>query len=88
MRPSGGHLERATLETSDVSAADSAPPLDEANRELLTRYVEAFERYDMETLTSVIHEDATQSMPPYELWLSGREDILRFWVGPGAGCRG
>jgi RNA polymerase sigma-70 factor (ECF subfamily) len=27
-------------------------------------------------------------MPPYELWLSGREDILRWWVGPGAGCRG
>ncbi|MDQ2910168.1 MAG: sigma-70 family RNA polymerase sigma factor, partial [Actinomycetota bacterium] len=79
---------RATLEASNVSASDPAPSLDEPDRELLARYVEAFERYDMEALTSLIHEDATQSMPPYELWLSGRDDILRWWVGPGAGCRG
>jgi len=79
---------RATLEASDVSAADQGPALDESDRQLLARYVEAFERYDMEALTSLIHEDATQSMPPYELWLSGRQDILDFWVGHGAGCRG
>jgi RNA polymerase sigma-70 factor (ECF subfamily) len=79
---------RATLEASDVTASDPAPSLEAPDRELLARYVEAFERYDMDALTSLIHEDATQSMPPYELWLSGRDDILRFWVGPGAGCRG
>jgi RNA polymerase sigma-70 factor, ECF subfamily len=79
---------RATLEASEVSSADPAPAMDEAQRELLGRYVEAFERYDMDALTSLIQEDATQSMPPYELWLSGRENILRWWVGPGAGCRG
>jgi RNA polymerase sigma-70 factor, ECF subfamily len=62
--------------------------MDESQRELLMRYVEAFERYDMDALTSLIQEDATQSMPPYELWLNGRENILRWWVGPGAGCRG
>jgi RNA polymerase sigma-70 factor (ECF subfamily) len=39
-------------------------------------------------LTSLIHEDATQSMPPYDLWLRGRDDIFRWWVGPGAACRG
>ncbi len=55
---------------------------------LLERYVTAFERYDMETLTALIHEDATQSMPPYDLWLAGRDDILAWWVGPGNGCRG
>src|SRR3990172_4098731 len=69
---------RATLEVSDVSATDPAPALGEGDRELLGRYVEAFERYDMEALTSLIREDATQSMPPYELWLSGRADILRW----------
>ena len=79
---------RATLEAGKVSAADPAPPLDKSDRALLARYVEAFERYDMEALTSLIQEDATQSMPPYDLWLSGRDDILRWWVGPGAGCRG
>ncbi len=79
---------RATLDASGVSASDPAPSLDGPDSELLARYVEAFERYDMEALTSLIHEDATQSMPPYELWLSGRNDILSWWVGQGAGCRG
>ena len=78
---------RASLQAADVAdAGDGA--LSEHDRELLARYVDAFERYDMDALTALIQEDATQSMPPYELWLSGREDILRWWVGPGAGCRG
>jgi RNA polymerase sigma-70 factor, ECF subfamily len=41
----------------------------------------------MEALTALIHEDATQSMPPYDLWLRGRDDILAWWFGPGATCR-
>ena len=79
---------RATLETSDVSAADTSPSVDGADAELLARYVAAFEAYDMDALTSLIHEDATQSMPPFDLWLRGRDDILAWWVGPGGGCRG
>jgi len=78
---------RATLDTAAVADAGRGV-LSEHDRELLARYVDAFQRYDMEALTSLIHEDATQSMPPYELWLSGREDILAWWVGLGAGCRG
>ena len=42
----------------------------------------------MDELTSLIREDATQSMPPFDLWLSGRDDILTWWFGPGIGCRG
>ncbi len=80
---------RVTLAESELSPSDVQPSsLDEGDRELLARYVEAFERYDMQALTSLIREDATQSMPPFELWLRGREDILRWWVGPGAACRG
>jgi RNA polymerase sigma-70 factor (ECF subfamily) len=80
---------RATLEQSGVSSADPAPTeLDDETRELLARYVEAFERYDMDELTALIQEDATQSMPPFELWLRGREGILSWWTGPGGGCRG
>src|SRR2546426_6447009 len=78
---------RATLAASDVSAPGPSG-LSEADRALLDRYVDAFERYDMEALTSLIHEDATQSMPPYDLWLRGRGDILEWWLGPGIGCRG
>jgi RNA polymerase sigma-70 factor (ECF subfamily) len=79
---------RTTLEASDVTAERTTPSVDAADADLLARYVEAFERYDMDALTSLIHEDATQSMPPYDLWLAGRDDILAWWVGPGAGCRG
>jgi RNA polymerase sigma-70 factor (ECF subfamily) len=79
---------RATIEASNLSAAETSPSVDGADAELLARYVRAFEQYDMDALTSLIQEDATQSMPPYDLWLSGRDDILRWWVGPGAGCRG
>jgi RNA polymerase sigma-70 factor (ECF subfamily) len=79
---------RATLETSKTSVKTTAPSVDQADEELLARYVDAFERYDMDELTKLIHEDATQSMPPYDLWLSGRDDIFTWWVGPGAGCRG
>jgi len=79
---------RGTLEASGLSSGDAMPAMDDAQRDLLARYVEAFERYDMDALTALIQEDATQSMPPYELWLRGREHILRWWVGPGARCRG
>jgi RNA polymerase sigma-70 factor (ECF subfamily) len=79
---------RATLEASDVTAGGVTPSVDAADAELLARYVEAFEHYDMDALTSLIREDASQSMPPYELWLRGRDDILSFWIGPGKQCRG
>jgi RNA polymerase sigma-70 factor (ECF subfamily) len=44
--------------------------------------------YDMDALTALIQEDATQSMPPFDLWLRGRDDILTWWFGPGLGCQG
>jgi RNA polymerase sigma-70 factor, ECF subfamily len=77
---------RATLDATEIKGEE--PPLDEGDRELLARYVKAFEAYDIEALTSLLHEDATQSMPPYDLWLHGRDDIFTWWFGPGIGCRG
>jgi RNA polymerase sigma-70 factor (ECF subfamily) len=78
---------RATLEASNLTATDTAPSVDQADADLLARYVAAFESYDMDALTALIHEDATQSMPPYDLWLTGRDDILTWWFGPGLSCR-
>lgn len=75
------------MRRSDVSA-DGPASVDVADAELLARYVDAFERYDMDALTDLIHEDATQSMPPYDLWLRGRDHIFTWWVGPGIGCKG
>ena len=78
---------RATLEATELTT-DAPLSVAAADAELLERYVQAFERYDMEALTALVHEDATQSMPPYDLWLTGRDDIFRWWYGPGIGCQG
>jgi len=79
---------RATLADSDVSASDPVQPMDPEQRALLARYVQAFEQYDLDSLVSLLHKDATWSMPPYELWLRRHDDIRRWCLGPGAGCRG
>ena len=76
---------RATLATADIAAPGE---LDEEARGLLERYVSAFEAYDIDRLTELLHEDAVQSMPPYSLWLQGRDDIFTWWFGPGIGCKG
>jgi RNA polymerase sigma-70 factor, ECF subfamily len=77
---------RATLATVDLTSVGD--PLDEVDVDLLERYLDAFERYDMTALTALLREDAVMSMPPYELWLQGKDDVLRWLTGPGAGCRG
>ena len=79
---------RSTLEASDVEDTDYFQPMDDDQRALLARYVDAFERYDLDSLTSLLHEDATWSMPPYALWLQTHDDIRRWCLGPGIGCRG
>jgi RNA polymerase sigma-70 factor (ECF subfamily) len=79
---------RATLEGAGVDTGDPVPEMDTEQRELLARYVEAFQAYDIDRLTAVIREDAIQSMPPFDLWLEGREDIFTWFYGPGIGCRG
>jgi RNA polymerase sigma-70 factor, ECF subfamily len=79
---------RSTLAARADAGSEQVDEVDESHGELLARYVDAFQRYDIDSLTALIREDATQSMPPYEMWLEGRADILRWWTGPGAGCRG
>jgi RNA polymerase sigma-70 factor (ECF subfamily) len=83
-------LQRARATLAAVPADDTEPhrPMDDEQRMLLSRYVEAFESYDLDALTSLLHEDATWSMPPYELWLRTHLDIRRWCLGPGIGCRG
>jgi RNA polymerase sigma-70 factor, ECF subfamily len=79
---------RATLESIPVDDAETLRPANDEQRALLDRYVDAFERYDMESLTSLLREDATWSMPPYEMWLQTHDDIRAWCLGPGIGCRG
>lgn len=79
---------RATIAAHEVSDSDAYQPMDAGQRELLARYVDAFERYDLDALTALLAEDAIQSMPPYDLWLQGHEEIRGWLAGPGAGCQG
>jgi RNA polymerase sigma-70 factor, ECF subfamily len=79
---------RATLAKTNADGASMVQPLSATDRSMLERYVAAFEAYDVKALTELIREDAQQSMPPFDMWLSGREDILSWWFGPGIGCEG
>jgi RNA polymerase sigma-70 factor (ECF subfamily) len=79
---------RATLAQHQTRDTEVLDELDEGQRELLDRFVDAFERYDMDLFASLLHEDAIQSMPPYELWLQGRDEVIGWMLGPGAECRG
>src|SRR5438874_6478094 len=78
---------RATMAERELDDTDVRSE-DAEQQELLARYVDAFERYDIESLVALLREDAVMTMPPFDLWLHGRDDILTWWFGPGIGCRG
>ncbi len=80
---------RATLAERRISLETVEPgPLDEGTEALIARYVDAFERYDMDALTALLQEDASWNMPPYDLWLQTHDDIRAWCLGPGIGCEG
>jgi len=78
---------RATLAALELDMG-GAPAVGSEQEELMTRYVDAFERYDITSLVALLHEDATFSMPPFPLWLRGPEEVSRFMLGQGIHCRG
>jgi RNA polymerase sigma-70 factor, ECF subfamily len=78
---------RATLAEHQLDAGAPAE-IDDEHRELVARYADAFERYDITALVALLHEDAVMSMPPFDLWLQGTEPIAQWHLGPGAACRG
>jgi RNA polymerase sigma-70 factor, ECF subfamily len=79
--------QRDGTEAEDAGTEDAGKwsPVDE---ELLKRYLDAFERYDMDALVAVLHDDAVLNMPPYTMWVHGPSEIARWMLGPGHGCRG
>jgi RNA polymerase sigma-70 factor (ECF subfamily) len=82
-------LQRARSTLRTLPAEDRSEQLDDAHTELLARYVDAFERYDIDRLVALLREDAVQSMPPFAMWIRGAADIGRFMVEPGPSqCRG
>jgi RNA polymerase sigma-70 factor (ECF subfamily) len=81
-------LQRARATLASLDVGDQSPDVDGDHADLLARYVDAFERYDVDSLVTLLHDDAIQTMPPYAMWLQGSTDIGRFMLGPGIGCRG
>jgi RNA polymerase sigma-70 factor (ECF subfamily) len=81
-------LQRARATLAAAGGAPAPRPLDSDDQELLDRYVDAFERYDIDAFVRLLHEDATQHMPPFEMWLRGSTDIGAWMLGPGSNCRG
>ncbi|MCV2490935.1 sigma-70 family RNA polymerase sigma factor [Geodermatophilus sp. YIM 151500] len=81
-------LQRARATLADAGGRPEPRPLDDDTADLLARYVDAFERYDIDAFVRLLRDDATQHMPPFEMWLRGAGDIGAWMLGPGAGCRG
>ncbi|MEU3641988.1 RNA polymerase subunit sigma-70 [Lentzea sp. NPDC034063] len=81
-------LQRARATLPVVDAGEPFLPSDPAQKSLLSRYCEAFERHDVKTLVALLHEDATMSMPPFSWWLRGRGPISVALSDPGAACVG
>ncbi|HYH30251.1 MAG TPA: sigma-70 family RNA polymerase sigma factor [Pseudonocardia sp.] len=81
-------LQRARATLAEQQPDEPPSELDADHEALLARYAEAFERYDVGALVNLLHEDAILNMPPYDLWLQGPEEIQKWWIGPGAPCRG
>jgi RNA polymerase sigma-70 factor, ECF subfamily len=79
---------RATIATRGIADTDTFAPLDPEQEALLARYVDAFERYDLDALTALLAEDVVQSMPPFDLWLQGHAAIREWYLGTGIGCKG
>jgi len=81
-------LQRARATIAERAPEPAPARLTEGESSLVDRFVDAFERYDMEALTKLLREDAIMSMPPFSLWLRGPRDITGWMTGRGAACRG
>ncbi len=81
-------LQRARVTLATRNVAEAPVTLNETQTTLVDRYMDAFLRYDVKELVSLLHQDATLSMPPYTLHLRGHASISEWLLGRGAGCRG
>lgn len=77
---------RATMDARNPSAVPRA--LSAEQDELVGRYVKAFEAYDVQAMVALLHQEATLSMPPYDMWLQGHDSIARWLSTFGIGCKG
>jgi RNA polymerase sigma-70 factor (ECF subfamily) len=74
-------LHRARVAMEERVGTRPSPRATPVDRELLGRYLRAWESGDLDAIVSLLHEDATISMPPHPMWLDGRESLRRFFGG-------
>jgi RNA polymerase sigma-70 factor, ECF subfamily len=81
-------LQRARATLAALPEEQRPAAVDEDQSELLAKYVEAFQQYDMERLVTLLHDDALMTMPPFAFWVRGARDITKWMVEPGpSACR-
>jgi RNA polymerase sigma-70 factor (ECF subfamily) len=56
---------------------------DQRIRALVERFIDAFERGEVDAILSLLAEDATFAMPPYATWYRGRDAVADSWLMPG-----
>jgi RNA polymerase sigma-70 factor (ECF subfamily) len=78
---------RATMDELELDASGPARVEEAGQQELLAQYVDAFERYDVGQLVTLLKDDVVFNMPPFELWLQGPDDVAKWMLGPGIGCK-
>jgi RNA polymerase sigma-70 factor (TIGR02960 family) len=78
---------RAVLSSQRPDPFALVDPEDTRQRDLLRRYVTAFESHDVEGLKAVLHDDAVASMPPIAWRLDGAEAIAQA-IGASDFCAG
>lgn len=83
-------LQRARASLADVSpeSSDASDLDDEGQRQLLERYIVAFEAQDHDALVALLTEDAEMEMPPLVWWLQGRDAIEEVWHADPGACAG
>ena len=78
---------RQTMAERDTSR-DAGTGTNESEWGVVARYVDAFQRFDIEALVALLRDDAIVSMPPIPGWLRGRAAIGQHWHSRGSACRG
>jgi RNA polymerase sigma-70 factor (ECF subfamily) len=75
-------IDELALDTSGPAAVD-----DDEQQRLLAQYMDAFERYDVSQIVTLLKDDVVFNMPPFELWLNSRDDVAKWMLGPGIACK-
>lgn len=68
-------MERAELRSEELCMMDGEP-----DHKLLSRYVDAFEQFDIDALVALFHEEGSLSMPPFKMWVRGKDNLFKFFT--------